>query len=109
LGGEFLQATDQNIDILAGPEIRLLDKGRADIRLQAKAGLVSRLNLDPVRGTQRNEWSFASTIGSSIDIRLTSDFAWRVVYPEIVWRNRGGSRTEFRVSTGVVLRWGETR
>ncbi len=109
LGGEVVQAEADNLDLLFVPELGVFDRGRVSVRIHVKMGAVRRLHLDSARRTVTPEWNFASTIGSSVDVYLAEGFAWRVVQPEIVsWRRGGESRTDFRVSTGVVLRFGST-
>jgi hypothetical protein len=108
LGGDLVTFNGVGDELLFGPEIGLLDKDRVDVRLHPRVGSVSRLVRDPTTESTRDEWNFASTIGFSVNVYLGKGFAWRVLHPEIVWWRRGENHAEFRVSTGVVLRFGRT-
>ena len=107
LGGDLVQAEDHNVDLLFGPEISLLDKGRVGVRLHGRVGSIRRLYRGLATGATVHGWHFASTVGSSVDVYLGKGFAWRVVHPEVVWWRRGDNHTDFRVSTGLVLRFGK--
>lgn len=108
LAGDLVQAQGRNVDLLVGPEIGLLDNGRVGVRLHGRVGSVRRLSRNSATGAIAHGWHFASTFGTSVDVYIMKGLAWRVVHPEIVWWRRGESHTDFRVSTGVVLRFGKT-
>ena len=109
LGGTLVNSQSRNADLLVGPEFALLDKGRIGVRLHARAGAVERLALLNVeRAVQRHVWNFATATGPSLDVNVGKGWIWRV-QPEILWWKRGGTHTDFRLSTGIVARWGTTR
>lgn len=98
LGATLVNSQSGNHDLLFGPEFALLEKGRIGVRLHARAG-----------GVQRSLfWIFATSTGTSLDIDLGKGWIWRL-QPEIVWWRRDGTRTDFRFSTGTVVRWGRRR
>jgi hypothetical protein len=117
LDAEVINGKGLEDEILFGPQIRLLDKGRVGVRLHTRVGWANRLYTCfapceragfPTTGADVHEWNFASTIGPSVDVSLAKGWAWRVVQPEIVWWRREGNHTEFRVSSGLMLRFGKT-
>jgi hypothetical protein len=113
---EAINGRELEDEILFGPQVRLFDKGRVGVRLHTRVGWVNRLyncyspcNREgfPTTGADVNEWNFASMIGPSVDVFLVKGWAWRVVQPEIVWWRREGNHTEFRVSSGLMFRFGK--
>jgi hypothetical protein len=104
-------------ELLFGPQIRLFEKGRVGVRLHTRVGWANRLyncyppcNREgfPSTGASVHEWNFASMIGPSVDVLLAKGWAWRVIQPEMVWWRREGNHTEFRVSSGLMIRFGKT-
>ena len=109
LSGGLAQAQGRNADLLFGPEIVLLGAGRVSIKLHARVGASRRLFRVPPAGSATHGWHFASAVGSSVDVYLGKGFAWRVIQPELLLWRQDGSQTDYRFSTGVVLRFGKTR
>jgi hypothetical protein len=108
LGATLVNSQSHNTDLFFGPEFALLDKGRVSVRLHARAGAVERLALLNVeRAVQVHVWNFAMATGPSLDVNVKG-LIWRV-QPEILWWKRLGTHTDFRLSTGIVARWGTTR
>lgn len=91
-------ARGSNSDLLGGPEFVLLDKGRVSVRLNSRVGSVIR----------QYEPTFSTTAGSSVDVYLGKNVALRL-QPEMLWWRRDGTHTDFRISAGVVARFGKTR
>jgi len=109
LGATLVNSQSHNADLLFGPEFSLLDKGRVGVRLHARAGTVQRLAvLNVERAVQVTVWNFAMATGPSLDVNMGKGWIWRV-QPEILWWRRLGTHTDFRLSTGIVARWGTTR
>lgn len=96
LGMSVANSQQHNGDLLFGPEVRF-DKGRVGLRLHARTGLIS-------RGFNY----LASSTGSSLDIYVGKGFGIRM-QPEVIWWNNDGRRADFRLSTGVAMRWGKAR
>ena len=108
LGATLVNSQSHNTDLFFGPEFALLDKGRVGVRLHTRAGAVERLAvLNVERAVQAHVWNFATATGLSLDVDIKG-LNWRV-QPEVLWWRRGGTHTDFRISTGIVARWGKTR
>lgn len=101
--------------LLAGPQVRLVNGRRAvvsaraflgAVRQEVESGVVFPGSLGPMR--QQSWWTdFGAVFGGSFDWNLGKGFAWRVVQPDVYLRRGGGrTRTDFRISTGIVFRFG---
>ncbi len=108
IGATLVNSQPHNTDLMFGPEFAVLDKGPAGVRLHTRAGAVERLAvLNVERAVQSHVWNFATAAGLSLDVNIKG-LNWRL-QPEIVWWRRLGTHTDFRLSTGIVARWGTTR
>lgn len=63
-------------------------------------------SLVQLRWTER-DW--AGAFGGSVDVYFSDSIAWRIAQPELLWTTFQSSRKDFRVATGVVLRFGRKR
>lgn len=96
LGMSVTNSQNSHGDLVFGPEVRF-DRGRVGLRLHARAGMI-----------RRGFNYFASSTGSSLDIHVGKGFGIRM-QPEVIWWNNDGLRADFRLSTGVAMRWGKER
>ncbi len=97
---------------LVGPRFRLV-RERFSIGAHTLAGLAqwrfqAPLFFDelPV-GVQTGAWfnRFGGVAGGSLDIRGSKRFSWRI-QPDLLYQRRSGRDTSFRLTTGVVFRFG---
>jgi hypothetical protein len=50
--------------------------------------------------------SFSLALGGGIDTRITDQFSWRIIQGDyLLTQFRGGSQNNFRVSTGIIIRF----
>jgi hypothetical protein len=96
LGMSIANSQRHQSDLLFGPEVRF-EKGRVGLRLHGRAGVI-------LRGFNY----FASSTGSSLDIYVGKGVGIRM-QPEVIWSNNDWSRPDFRLSTGIAMRWGKAR
>jgi hypothetical protein len=113
--------------ILLGPQIRVLQGERVDINVRTLIGaayvgtlvlpLREPLVLPPPPGVPAppplTEYTIGASkpvtgvLGGSIDYRITDAISYRIVQPELVVTSLGSTNERnFRVSTGIVLKFG---
>lgn len=112
-GYSEVEASNQYLTI--GPQFRLLDAGRLTINLRGGVGAVRRhtkganvFEEDPpgIIPFDDASWRFAGSVGGSVDFRMSDRFSWRIFQPDVmIWRT-SINRTDFRASTGLVVRFG---
>lgn len=51
------------------------------------------------------EFGFAATFGGSYTLVLNDVFSFRVIQPDVLISTAGSTRTNFRLSTGIVFRY----
>jgi|GEM_PF-5012685 len=105
LGATLINSQSYNTDLLFGPEFAVAEKGRFGVRAHARAGRVQRL-LQDERGNQSSRWRAAVASGASLDVDVFEGWIWGI-QPEVVWWNGNRRRTDLRISTGLVVRWGK--
>ena len=103
------------LSYLFGPHIRLINTDRLVVGARALLGvargefatpgmLFSESTIVSIRAWQN---SFAGAFGGTVDLSLSERVAWRVVRPDLsVTRFGSSTQTDFRVATGIVIRFG---
>ena len=64
---------------------------------------------DQSKFTTIRSWGnyFTGAFGGTVDLRLSERLAWRVAQPDVfVMRFGSGTQTDFRIATGIVVRFG---
>ncbi len=127
IGGEFgwlywkgpeysgIPTKQHSFTLLAGPQVRLINRRRVTVSARAFLGAVrqefeSAIVLpEPVGPMRQQAWwtDFGAVFGGSFDWNLGKGVAWRVAQPDLLVRRGGGrTRKDFRISTGIVFRFG---
>ena len=92
---------------LFGPQVTKRAK-RADLFAQALFG-VGRVGAS-ASGIGASDTAFATALGGGVDVHVGSRVSFRVAQIDYLLTRFGGhSQNNFRVSTGLVIRWGRTR
>ena len=107
--GNFMQHT-----LMGGGEFTALNFGRMQVNLRALAG-ASRLTtpypdffIDSNGNGSNSQVAFSSAFGGSVDVKITPRVSWRIVQPEYLLTRFGGTyQDNFRLSTGIVFRFGD--
>jgi len=104
---------------LFGPEVRLFRTGRLEVGARGLLGIsrgefvtpgvVEVLPGGPRFGPIRSwENSFTGSFGGTADLKLSERIDWRIVQPDLfVTRFGSGTQTDFRIATGIVIRFGK--
>jgi len=115
-GTAFGNLQDDRRTFLFGPRFRILSNERFTLGAHVLAGLAqgtrefgvlfpsqSGTNIPMLLTDTSNR--FGGAIGGSLDVHLSERFSWRI-QPDWMIRPRQGLDSSFRVSTGVVFRFG---
>ncbi len=118
VGRTVSEAETTTHHFLVGPQLTVLRSDRFALGLRAAIGArrmhnsgsfttpeAERPELRERMEFSSSTWRAASSFGGSLDTTLTRRLAWRVQPEVIFWRERG-NQTDFRVSTGLVFRFG---
>ena len=100
----------KEVTLLVGPRVRLVTKRRLTASVRALFG-ISNGDAKAAAGViavRADETAFAMSFGVSLTLNLNDVFAYRVAQPEVFITTFGdGAQTNFRVSTGIVIRYGQ--
>ena len=118
IGPTISESDSDTHHILVGPQFSVLQTKRFTINLRAAAGARRVYSSGSVQSPEAEQpelrervefssstWRAASSFGGSLDTALTRRVAWRV-QPEVLYWYENGNQTDFRVSTGLVFRFG---
>lgn len=120
-GSEYFYRVDEKQsrqDFFIGPRLRVLKQGPLRVSIKAGVGVVGFSSDhrseqtgfdggDPiVFDVDSTKWKFASSFGGSLDLDLSRNLSWRIAQPEVIYWRDGDNRTDFKVSTGLVFRFG---
>ena len=125
---EALPADMRQYTFLFGPEVRVLRRNRLSVNLRALVGAAHTSTLvlplvEPIQSVAPpttqfsfpSATTFAAALGGSVDFRITDRLSYRIVQPELLYTRPGSpvmgnnwSQYNFRLSTGLVFRSGES-
>ena len=99
--------------VLLGPQFRFLRTKRLAASVHALVGMSrgkADLDVPPVDFDFRlgvKQTKLAGAFGVSVDFNLSEAIAWRIVQPDVFVTSFGGEQqNNFRLATGVVIRFG---
>ena len=107
LGIDLRSADVTQYTFLVGPRYRVVSTRRHHVDVRALFGGAS-LNFDvpvSVSTFKSEEFGFAATFGGSYTLVLNDVFSFRVIQPDVLISTAGSTRTNFRLSTGIVFRY----
>jgi hypothetical protein len=113
-----LDAKQDRQDFFIGPRLRVMKRGPLSVSLKAGVGAISlssegKSEQPGLNGGEpimfeldTTTWKFASSFGGSLDLDLSRNLSWRIAQPEVIYWRDGQNRTDLKVSTGLVFRFG---
>lgn len=108
LGVPVESADVDQYTFLVGPRFRLTSSPDHAFDVRALVGASSLDFAVPVGVSTLNgdRFGFAFAFGAGYTLRVNDGISFRVVQPDVLFASAGpGTRTNFRVSTGIVLRY----
>jgi hypothetical protein len=117
----FLESGDLKLhSFLFGPEFRLMQERNLSVNVRGLAGVMRANDLVFERAALLDgresrdfravsaETQFGATFGGSLDLRLSDALSWRMAQLDVVlMRFTSTADSNFRVSTGLIYRFGE--